>query len=103
MSIILLIEKRLFLRNCLHDCFDRSYPDHEIFAFGSITEWCDSTEKKTLKPAVVIYFAAVGVGLMMMREFERLGSLVPNTPIVVVSDTGRSSKMGEMIDYRTRG
>jgi hypothetical protein len=58
MSIILLIEKRLFLRNCLYDCFDRSYPDHEVIAFGSLAEWRDSTDKKKLKPAVVIYFAA---------------------------------------------
>ena len=48
MSIILLIEKRLFLRNCLHDCLDRSYPDHEIVAFGSLAEWRKlSEEKKT--------------------------------------------------------
>ena len=50
MSVILLIEKRLFLRNCLHDCFDRSYPDHEIVGFGTLAEWCDYIEEKTLNP-----------------------------------------------------
>ncbi|SHL04928.1 two component transcriptional regulator, LuxR family [Bradyrhizobium lablabi] len=103
MSIILLIEKRLFLRNCLHDCFDRSYPEHEIFAFGSIAEWCNSVEKKTLKPAVVIYFAATGIGLMMKSEFERLEGLVPNTPIVVVSDTASSDEIARIIGYGARG
>jgi DNA-binding NarL/FixJ family response regulator len=103
MSIILLIEKRLFLRNCLHECFDRSYPDHEIVAFGSLTEWRDSTEKKKLKPAVVIYFAPAGIGLMMKSEFERLEALVPNTPIVVISDTASSDEIMRIIGYGARG
>src|SRR5258708_6465291 len=103
MSIILLNEKRLFLRNCLYDCFDRSYPDHEIVAFGSLTEWSDSAEKKTLNPAVVIYFAPAGIGLMMKSEFERLEALVPTTPIVVVSDTASSDEIMRIIGYGARG
>src|SRR5882724_9731890 len=103
MSIILLIEKRLFLRNCLHDCFDRSYPDHEIVAFGSLAEWCDSTEKKALRPAVVIYFAPAGIGLMMKSEFERLEALVPNTPIVVISETASSDEIMRIVGYGARG
>ena len=103
MSIILLIEKRLFLRNCLYDCFDRSYPDHEIVAFGSLTEWSNSAEKKTLNPAVVIYFAPAGIGLMMKSEFERLEALVPTTPIVVVSDTASSDEIARIIGYGARG
>ncbi|SRR5258708_6477498 len=103
MSIILLIEKRLFLRNCFHDCFDRSYPDHEIVAFGSLAEWRDSTERKTLKPAVVIYFAPAGIGFMMKSEFERLEALVPNTPIVVVSDTASPDEIMRIIGHGARG
>jgi DNA-binding NarL/FixJ family response regulator len=103
MSIILLIEKRLFLRNCLHDCFDRSYPDHEIVAFGSLAEWSDSTERKALKPAVVIYFVPAGIGLMMKSEFERLEALVPNTPIVVISDTASSDEIMRIVGYGARG
>lgn len=103
MSIILLIEKRLFLRNCLHDCFDRSYPDHEIVAFGSMAEWCGSIERETLKPAVVIYFAPAGIGLMMKSEFERLEALVPNTPIVVISDTASPEEIERIVDYGARG
>jgi DNA-binding NarL/FixJ family response regulator len=103
MPIILLIEKRLFLRNCLHDCFDRSYPDHEIVAFGSIAEWCGSTEKETSKPAVVIYFASSAIGLLMKSELERLESLVPNTPIVVISDTASPDEIARIVDYGARG
>ena len=103
MSIILLIEKRLFLRDCLHSCFDRSYPDHEIVAFGSLTEWSESTEKKTLKPAVVLYALPAGIGLMIKREFERLEALVPNTPIVVLSDAASSDEIAQIIGYGARG
>jgi DNA-binding NarL/FixJ family response regulator len=103
MSIILLIEKRLFLRNCFHDCLDRSYPDHEIVAFGSLAEWRGSTEKKTLKPAVVIYFAPAGIGLMMKSEFEHLEALAPNTPIIVVSDAASPDEIKRIIDYGARG
>ena len=103
MSIILLVEKRLFLRDCLHNCFDRSYPDHEIVAFGSLTEWSESTEKKTLKPAVVLYALPAGIGLMIKREFERLEALVPNTPIVVLSDAASSDEIAQIIGYGARG
>src|SRR3982075_1462782 len=103
MSIILLVEKRLFLRDCLHNCFDRSYPDHEIVAFGSLTEWSESTEKKTLKPAVVLYALPAGIGLMIKSEFDRLEALVPNTPIVVISDTANSDEIMRIIGYGARG
>src|SRR5882757_2301721 len=103
MSIILLIEKKLFLRNCFVHCFDRSYPDHEVVAFGSMAEWCDSTERKTLKPAVVLYFASAGIGLMIKSELERVETLVPNTPIVVISDTASSDEIMQIIGYGARG
>ena len=103
MSIILLIEKRLFLRNCLYDCFDRSYPDHEVVAYGSLAEWRDSTDKKKLKPGVVIYFAAAGISLMTKSEFERLEALAPNVPIVVISDTASSDEIMRIIGYGARG
>src|ERR1700730_15766763 len=103
MSIILLIEKRLFLRNCFHDCFDRTYPDHEIIAFGSLAEWRDSTKKKILKPAVIIYFAPAGIGLMMRSEFEQLEALAPHIPIIVISDTASSDEITRVIDYGARG
>lgn len=103
MSVILLIEKRLFLRNCFHDCLDRSYPDHEIVAFGSLAEWRGSAKKTTLKPAVVIYFAPAGIGLMMKSEFEHLEALAPDTPIIVVSDAASSDEIKRIIDYGARG
>jgi DNA-binding NarL/FixJ family response regulator len=103
MSIILLIEKRLFLRNCLHDCLDRSYPDHEIVAFGSLAEWRESSERKKLKPAVVIYFVPAGIGLMMKSEFERLEAVIPNVPIVVISDIASSDEIMRIIGYGARG
>ena len=103
MPIILLVEKRLFVRDCLHSCFDRSYPDHKIVAFGSLTEWSESTEKKTLKPAVVLYAVAAGLGFMMKSEFDRLEALVPNTPIVVLSDAASSDDIMRIIGYGARG
>lgn len=103
MSVILLIEKRMFLRDCFYSCFDRSYPDHEIAAFGSVAEWCDSTEKQTLKPAIVLYFAEPGIGRMIKSEFERLEALIPNTPIVVIADFASSEEIMRVIDYGVRG
>ena len=101
MSVILLIEKRLFLRNCLHDCFDRSYPDHEIVGFGTLAEWCDYIEEKSLKPAVVIYFASAS--LMLKGELERIEALSPNAPIIVVSDATSSDEINRVIGYGARG
>jgi DNA-binding NarL/FixJ family response regulator len=103
MSIILLFEKRSFLRNCLRDCFGRSYPDHEIVAFGSLAEWRDSIERKKLKPAIVLYFRPAGEGLMMKSEFDRLEALLPNTPIIVISDTASSDEIMRIIGYGAHG
>jgi DNA-binding NarL/FixJ family response regulator len=71
--------------------------------FGSLTEWSDSAEKKTLKPAVVLYFVPGGIGLMVKSEFERLEALVPNTPIVAISDTASSDEIMRIIGYGARG
>jgi DNA-binding NarL/FixJ family response regulator len=74
-----------------------------MVVFGSLTEWSDSAEKKTLKPAVVLYFVPGGIGLMVKSEFERLETLVPNTPIVAISDTASSDEIMRIIGYGARG
>ena len=102
MSVIVLIEKRSFLRNCLHDCFDRSFPDHEIVGFGTLAEWCNHIEEKTLNPAVVIYFASAGISLISKSELERIEALSPNTPIIVVSDATSSDEINRVIGYGAR-
>lgn len=103
MSVILLIEKRLFVRDCLHRCFSHSCPDHEIVAFGSMSEWSESTERKTLKPALVLYAVPAGIDLMVKSEFDRLEALVPDTPIVVIYDTASSDEVIRIIDHGVRG
>ena len=103
MSVILLIENRLFLRNCLHDCFDRSYPDHEIVGFGTLAEWCDYIEEKTLNPAVVIYFASAGISPILKSEFGRIQALSPNTRIIAISDATGSDEINQVIGYGARG
>jgi DNA-binding NarL/FixJ family response regulator len=102
MSVIVLIEKRSFLRNCLHDCFDRSFPDHEIVGFGTLAEWCNHIEEKTTNPAVIIYFASAGISLMLKGELERIEALSPNTPIIVVSDATSSDEINRVIGYGAR-
>jgi DNA-binding NarL/FixJ family response regulator len=74
-----------------------------MVVFGSLTEWSNSAEKKTLKLAVVIYFVPGGIGLMVKSEFERLEALVPNTPIVVLSDAASSDEIAQIIGYGARG
>jgi DNA-binding NarL/FixJ family response regulator len=74
-----------------------------MVVFGSLTEWSDSAEKKTLKPAVVLYFVPGGIGLMVKSEFERLEALVPDTPIVAISDTASSDEIMRIIGYGARG
>ena len=102
MSVIVLIEKRLFLRNCLHDCFDRSYPNRKIFGFGTLAEWCDYIEEKTLNPAVVIYFASAGISPILKGELERIEALSPNTRIIVISDAASSDEINRVIGYGAR-
>ena len=103
MSVIVLIEKRLFLRNCLHDCFDRSYPNRKIFGFATLAEWCDYIEEKTLNPAVVIYFALAGISPILKSEFGRIQALSPNTRIIVISDATGSDEINQVIGYGARG
>src|SRR6202022_4824207 len=68
-----------------------------------VTKWAESTEKKKLKPAVVLYAVPAGLAFMMKSEFDRLEALVPNTPIVVLSDTATSDEIMRIIGYGARG
>jgi DNA-binding NarL/FixJ family response regulator len=40
---------------------------------------------------------------MMKSEFERFEALVPNTPIVVISDTASPDEIARIVDYGARG
>ena len=91
----------MFVRDCLYSCLNRLYPDREIVAFGSLSEWIKSTEKALQRPAVVLYSAPTVMGLK--SEFERLEALVPGSPIIVLSDAASSDEIARIIGYGARG
>ena len=60
-------------------------------------------KKKTLNPAVVIYFASAGISPILKSEFGRIQALSPNTRIIVISDVTGSDEINQVIGYGARG
>lgn len=99
---IVIIHSRTVFRDCLAQCLEMAYVDHEVFSFASIGEWFACGEPKALDVAVII---VVIDPLTDPRHagLEILEANAVTNPVIVVSDTDDLNHIVRILKSGVRG
>ena len=82
---IVIVHSRTVFRDCLAQCLEFAYRDHDICCFANIAEWWSSGQPNALAAAVVIVVIDT-INESSVADLEFLETQTITSPVVVVSD-----------------
>ncbi|HEY0853012.1 MAG TPA: response regulator transcription factor [Bradyrhizobium sp.] len=100
-SVFVIIHSRTVFRDCLAQCLQMAYVDHDVLSFSNIAEWLAYREPRALDAAVVIvvFDAASGPSA---ADLDILQTAVTD-PVVIVSDTDDLNHIIRVLKSGVRG
>ena len=98
---IVIIHSRTVFRDCLAQCLELAYDDHDISSFSNIAEWLATSEQREIDAAVVI--VVVESVESSIADLEMLESNEVTAPVVIVSDTGDLNHIIRILKSGVRG
>jgi DNA-binding NarL/FixJ family response regulator len=101
-SGIIIIHRRTVFRDCLAQCLEMAYPDHDILSFSNIPEWLTSGKKSGLDAAVVV-IVIDAINESNATDLEILETNAITDPVVIVSDTDDLNHIIRILKSGVRG
>lgn len=99
---IVIIHSRTVFRDCLAQCLEMAYLDHDVFSFSNIAEWLASGEPRALDAAVII-IVIDAVNESSAADLEFLETNPVTNPVVIVSDTDDLNHIIRILKSGVRG
>jgi DNA-binding NarL/FixJ family response regulator len=99
---IVIIHRRTFFRDCLAQCLELAYVDHNVFSFSTIAEWLTSGKQSSLDAAVVI-IVIDALNESSAADLEFLETNAVTNPVVIVSDTDDLNHIIRILKSGVRG
>ncbi|MCP4615007.1 MAG: response regulator transcription factor [Bradyrhizobium sp.] len=99
---IAVIYRRTVFRDCLAQCLQTAYVDHDIFSFPDINEWLASGKQGALDAAVVI-IVIDAINESSAADLEILETNAIANPVVIVSDTDDLNHIIRVLKSGVRG
>ena len=98
---IILIEKRVLIRDCLTQCL-RLSSEPNVIPFPSVEKWLEAADKT---PAALIVFCIAGKSKdpQTHREIALLSQMERHVPTVLLSDTEDLDHIVDALDQGARG
>jgi DNA-binding NarL/FixJ family response regulator len=82
---IIVIFKCILFRDCFVRCLKTLYAKYDFFAFASVADWMNSTEPRTRRPAVILFFLESGP-FLREGDLQAIESMSEHTPVVAISE-----------------
>jgi DNA-binding NarL/FixJ family response regulator len=99
---IVIIHRRNVFRDCLAQCLEMAYVDHDIFSFSTIAEWLKSGKQSSLEAAVVI-IVIDAINESSAADLEILETNAITNPVVIVSDSDDLNHIIRILKTGVRG
>jgi DNA-binding NarL/FixJ family response regulator len=100
--VIVIIHGRTVFRDCLAQCLEIAYVDHDVRAFSSIIEWLTCEEPATLDAAVTI-IVIDGFNDAGGTDLDFLETSTMTNPMIVISDTDDLNHIVRVLKSGARG
>jgi len=99
---IVIIHDRTVFRDCLAQCLEMAYVDHDVFSYSSIAEWLSSDTPNALHAAVIIVVID-GISESSAADLDLLEMNATTIPVVIVSDTDDLNHIIRILKSGVRG
>jgi DNA-binding NarL/FixJ family response regulator len=99
---IVIVHSRTVFRDCLAQCLEFAYRDHDVYSFADITEWWNSIKPNALAAAVVIVVIDT-INESSVADLEFLETHPIANPVVVVSDIDDLNYIVRVLKSGVRG
>jgi DNA-binding NarL/FixJ family response regulator len=99
---IVIVHSRTVFRDCLAQCLEFAYRDHDVYSFADITEWWNSSKPNALAAAVVIVVIDT-INESSVADLEFLETHPIANPVVVVSDIDDLNYIVRVLKSGVRG
>ena len=99
---IVIIHHRTVFRDCLAQCLEMAYVDHDVRPFASIAEWLASDVLNALH-AMVIIVVIDGAHESSAADLDFLETNATTMPVVIVSDTDDLNHIIRILKSGVRG
>ena len=99
---IVIVHSRTVFRDCLAQCLEFAYRDHDVYSFADIAEWWNSSKPNALAAAVVIVVIDT-INELSVADLEFLETHPIANPVVVVSDIDDLNYIVRVLKSGVRG
>lgn len=101
--VIAIIHNRTVFRDCLAQCLEIAYIDHDIRTFSSIVEWLTCEDAATLDAAVTIIVIDGFNDAGAATDLDFLETSTMTNPVIVISDTDDLNHIVRLLKSGARG
>jgi DNA-binding NarL/FixJ family response regulator len=103
-NLIIIIDERALVRDCLMHCLQAAYVDHEVFAFAALSDW---TKVESDYPAPSVILLCVrnhrSIAIEDSDDADGIARLATSAPLVIISDIEDASRIMRAIENGARG
>ena len=100
--IIVIIHNRTVFRDCLAQCLEIAYVDHDVRTFSSIVEWLTCEDPAALDAAVTI-IVLDGSSDTGATDLDFLETSSTTNPVIIISDTDDLNYIVRVLKSGVRG
>jgi DNA-binding NarL/FixJ family response regulator len=103
-NIIVIIDDRALVRDCLAHCLQAAYIGYQVFAFATLSDWL-KTEDDYPTPSVILLCVQTRQKKTLndSDDVESLARAALSAPLIVISDVEDSSRIMRAIESGARG
>lgn len=103
-NIIVIIDNRALVRDCLAHCLQAAYAGHQVFAFATLADWMKVHEDFP-NPSVILLYVQTRQKKASdeFDDVENLARVAVSAPLIIISDVEDGSRIMSAIESGARG
>ncbi len=103
-NVIVIIDERALVRDCLMHCLQAAYVDHEVFAFATLSDWVKAEDDYPVPSVILLCIRNQRTRpIEKSDDLDEFARLVTSAPLVIISDIEDASRIMRAIESGARG
>ena len=103
-NVIVIIDERALVRDCLMHCLQAAYVDHEVFAFATLSDWVKAEDDYPVPSVILLCIRNQRTRpIEKSDDFDEFARLATSAPLVIISDIEDASRIMRAIESGARG